>query len=272
MKLCSHEENEYKLDLFFQEHTSQEQPTSAVLVPSHPSIKPRGMDFEVMEDAAVNYLSLQASENTFQIIDEAAREATENNTDLGMDATCQTLFVHCESKEVQTNFPSAVAPPVSQSQCSCQSLDDNQFCYENIAKDSDMFHFYTGLTLPQFQHLYCFISPDANHLNYWHGCKTKTERHFESRVRLSQKDQLVLTLTKLHQAVPNKDLAYRFQLSESTVSKIINTRIQFLFVKSAVLKKRMFPSYELVKQNLPSCFKSFKNVRVIIDCFEIFVQ
>ena len=34
----------------------------------------------------------------------------------------------------------------------------------------------------------------------------------------------------------------------------------------------MFPSRDLLKQHLPSCFRSFKNVRVIIDCFEVFVQ
>ena len=34
----------------------------------------------------------------------------------------------------------------------------------------------------------------------------------------------------------------------------------------------MFPSQEFIKEHLPSCFSSFKNVRVIIDCFEIRTQ
>jgi hypothetical protein len=34
----------------------------------------------------------------------------------------------------------------------------------------------------------------------------------------------------------------------------------------------MFPSKGLIREHLPATFRSFKNVRVIIDCFEIFVQ
>jgi hypothetical protein len=34
----------------------------------------------------------------------------------------------------------------------------------------------------------------------------------------------------------------------------------------------MFPSRERIKETLPSCFRSFKNVRIIIDCFEVFVE
>lgn len=38
------------------------------------------------------------------------------------------------------------------------------------------------------------------------------------------------------------------------------------------IRKRMFPPREMIQENLPGCFRSFKNVRVIIDCFEIFAQ
>lgn len=43
-------------------------------------------------------------------------------------------------------------------------------------------------------------------------------------------------------------------------------------MRTAGLRNRMFASRHLVKENLPPCLKSFKNVRVIIDCFEIFAQ
>ncbi|KAK3877366.1 hypothetical protein Pcinc_017921 [Petrolisthes cinctipes] len=51
-----------------------------------------------MEDAAVNSPSLHSSEDTLQVIDEAAGEAIESNTVLRTDAKCQTPVVHCESK------------------------------------------------------------------------------------------------------------------------------------------------------------------------------
>ena len=36
--------------------------------------------------------------------------------------------------------------------------------------------------------------------------------------------------------------------------------------------REMFPSRELIKENVPPCFKSLTNVRVILDCFEIFAE
>ena len=77
---------------------------------------------------------------------------------------------------------------------------------------------------------------------------------------------------KLRQRFPNKDLAYRFDISTSTVSFIINTWIQYLFKVTSGIRVKMFPSRELIQKHLPACFKSFKNTRVVIDCLEIFVQ
>ena len=79
-------------------------------------------------------------------------------------------------------------------------------------------------------------------------------------------------LMKLRQRFPNKDLAYRFEISISTVSTIINTWIQYLFKVTSGIQVKIFPSRELIQKHLPACFKSFKNTRVVIDCFEIFVQ
>ena len=77
---------------------------------------------------------------------------------------------------------------------------------------------------------------------------------------------------KLRQKFPNKDLAYRFEISISTVSTIINTWIQYLCKVTSGIRVKMFPSRELIQKHLPAGFKSFKNTRVVIDCFEIFVQ
>ena len=83
---------------------------------------------------------------------------------------------------------------------------------------------------------------------------------------------MIIMLMKLRQRFPNKDLAYRFEISISTVSTIINTWIQYLFKVTSGIQVKIFPSRELIQKHLPACFKSFKNTRVVIDCFEIFVQ
>ena len=45
---------------------------------------------------------------------------------------------------------------------------------------------------------------------------------------MSVKDELILTLMKLRLGSLNADLAVRFQISETTVSKVINTWVPFL--------------------------------------------
>lgn len=127
-----------------------------------------------MKDNAVNPPSLHASQDTMQIIDEAAGEPFGNTTVLYMDTKCRTLVVHDESKGVQTNIASVVVPHINESHRSYHSVgDNNQFDFD-ITEDNAMFHYFKGLTLPQFQHLYNFISADVSQLNYWCGSKTNT--------------------------------------------------------------------------------------------------
>ena len=56
------------------------------------------------------------------------------------------------------------------------------------------------------------------------------------------------------------------------MSNTINTWIQYLYKKTEGLRKSHFPPRHLIKRHLPSCFSSFKNVRVIIDSFEMSAQ
>ena len=144
------------------------------------------------------------------------------------------------------------------------------FSFEKISENKKMFKFYTGLTILQFTHLFGCFGKEPLNLNYWRGNKTtpSLNRKVEER-KLSPINQFFLTLVKLRQAFPHQDLAYRFEVSVSTVSVVINTWIQYLYKKTEQIRKRQFPSKHMIKRNLPPCFNSFKNVRAIIDCFEI---
>ena len=164
----------------------------------------------------------------------------------------------------------------SAEQTNTQENDLSTFCFEILCKNENNFKFYTGLTVAQFEHLFNCLGETVNTLIYWRGKRTNEENPVPTRrpteMKVTPKNQLLLTLMKLRQAFPNKDLAYRFKISESTVSTIIITWVQFLFKQTEGLRRRMFPSQELIKEHLPRCFSSFKNVRVIIDCFEIRTQ
>ncbi|XP_041918206.1 uncharacterized protein LOC121682219 [Alosa sapidissima] len=88
---------------------------------------------------------------------------------------------------------------------------------------------------------------------------------------LTWENHLLLVLMKIRLGLSNKDIAYRFGLPFSTVSKILREWVPLL---SSVLKPLViWPSKEAVRANLPKSFKpKFKNCRCIIDCTEIFIE
>lgn len=88
---------------------------------------------------------------------------------------------------------------------------------------------------------------------------------------LSLENHLLLVLMKIRLGLTNRDLAHRFDLPFSTVSKIIREWIPML---SLALKPLIiWPSKDAVIANMPRCFKpKFKNCRCIIDCTEIFIE
>ena len=88
---------------------------------------------------------------------------------------------------------------------------------------------------------------------------------------LSWENHLLLVLMKVRLGLTNRDLAYRFGLPFSTVSKILRDWIPML--SSIVKPFIMWPSKDAVRANMPKCFKpKFRNCRCIIDCTEIFIE
>jgi len=68
-----------------------------------------------------------------------------------------------------------------------------------------------------------------------------------------------------------QDIAYRFNISQSTVSRIIHTWINFLFLQFKEIP--LWPKKEVVMEYMPQAFKEqYPSTRVIIDATEIFVE
>ena len=78
------------------------------------------------------------------------------------------------------------------------------------------------------------------------------------------------TLLKLRR--PIEDLAYRFGVSTSTVSRILSKRLKQIDTQLQPLI--IWPDRDVLQKTMPACFEeSFgKKVVVIIDCFKIFVD
>ena len=95
------------------------------------------------------------------------------------------------------------------------------------------------------------------------GCRT-----------LSLDDELLLTLMKLRMNSPNQDLAIRFAISPTSVSRIFTTWLMLLYQKlknSAALPS--WPSKESIISTMPQSFTDlYPSTRVIIDCTEFPIQ
>ena len=124
--------------------------------------------------------------------------------------------------------------------------------------DSDAkVRFYTGL--PSYEVLMVVFEHVSSHVS------RKTQN-------LSRFQEFAMVLIKLRLNVPLQDLAYRFVVSVTTVSRIFS----FWMVVMDVRLKFMisWPEREQLRQTMPMCFQyAFGNkVTVVIDCFEAFVE
>ena len=126
-----------------------------------------------------------------------------------------------------------------------------------------------------------FLEPKATEIHYWRGSKnTKTltkKRKTKEKATcvndegvLSKREQFILTLVRTRKGFDVKFLADLFGISPGQVSKIYNTWITLLSQELSFLVP--WPSKSEVKKCLPKRFKRFENVRIIIDCLELFIQ
>ena len=130
--------------------------------------------------------------------------------------------------------------------------DEHFFC-----NDDEKVQFHTGL--PDYKVLksvFDLVSPYV---------ETK------SNAKLSKFQQFISVLMRLRLGLLEQDVAYRFQLHQSNVSRIFHkwivamkTRLNFLIV---------WPERDQLRKTLPACFiETFKSCVVIIDCFEVFIE
>ena len=118
----------------------------------------------------------------------------------------------------------------------------------------------------------------AGKLNYWNGkdsLKIKPYIDDENQHKPGPKrkmrliDEYFMVFMRLRLGLLERDLAERFRVSVSTVSRVLITWYNLLagHLKDLIV----WPSKELIIANMPQCFKNFPNTRIIIDCTEFFI-
>ena len=141
---------------------------------------------------------------------------------------------------------------------------------------------YTGVTRSKLDLLFEFLEPKATDIRIWRGSKntkkSSKKRTTESKKRtntindgvLTKWEQFVLTLVRTRKGFDVTFLADTLGINPSQVSRIYNTWVTFLSQELSFLVP--CPSRSELRKSLPKRFKNFKNVRIIIDCLELFIQ
>lgn len=98
----------------------------------------------------------------------------------------------------------------------------------------------------------------------------ETPKKSENDGVLTKWEQLVITLVRTKKSFDVKFLADTCGINSSQVFRIYNTWITLLSQELSFLVP--WPSKSELQKCLPKRLKNFKNVRVIIDCLELFIQ
>ena len=121
--------------------------------------------------------------------------------------------------------------------------------------------------------LFTFLEPKTRKVSVWSGNSgrdiTRGESSKGRKHKLSLEEELLAVLMQLRLGLLLEDMADRFDIAKGSASIIVTTWIKVL----AVELKTVFPwpSKELVLQETPAQFKQYPNIRILIDCTEVFI-
>ena len=153
-----------------------------------------------------------------------------------------------------------------------------KFCIDRFKHNTTPLKFYTGFeSFDTFKVVLDYLNPAANSLVYW-GSNTNIEKIVStdfvkqgSERVMTVEEEFFLTLVRLRCALPTEDLTVPFNLSSSSISRILITWIDFLHSQLGMLP--IWASKETVVKTMPYCFKSkYPTRRIILDCTELFIE
>lgn len=164
---------------------------------------------------------------------------------------------------IQENEVGVDVPPIcvdTSTQCRLISDKNNRYSIEDYQDQPRIVWYYTGFDdYGHFMMFYQVLGPAVNQIRD------------NDRTSLTPKDELFLTIMKLRRAKDDLELSVMFKISESSVNRIINTWINFMYFQLKELN--IWPEREVIDEFMPDGFKRlFKKTLVILDATETPVQ
>lgn len=177
------------------------------------------------------------------------------------DASVRIQHLKDEIKELTTELP----------QLKMNKVHFHRFC----VSDKDIL-FYTRFTSRDvFCHFWEAIQPSASMVVYWSKAQKKGQKSEpispSPTHRLQLVDEFFLFCCRVAAGLQEEVLADMFQVSVSTVSRVVITWANYLYLLLGSLP--IWMSKQQVRNTMPSNFVRYSpNVRVIIDCTEVRCQ
>jgi hypothetical protein len=190
----------------------------------------------------------ETEEHARQEVEEQARQEAEMDGDEGDEVTDSCDFCHLRIGEINRLL--------EENRKLKKELENLRF-NENFLEDDSKVKYYTGLpSLATFLVLLKWLSPMLNR---------------ERRV-LSPFQMLLVTFMRLRLNLPRIHIGHLLRVSPTTVGNMFYETIQAMFVKIGGFVQ--WPDRDTLHTSMPHQFvETFgKNVAVIIDCFEIFIE
>jgi hypothetical protein len=122
----------------------------------------------------------------------------------------------------------------------------NMFSAECVATSTSVkgiFEYYTGLTYARFLMLTNFLFPTTE-IN-----PVKYEKKRKEVQNMDLSDQLFLVLCRLRNGLHVKDLAYRFNIKQQSVSLIFKSMVHYMHLKLSYLS--YWPKRDVMIKNMP---------------------
>ncbi|XP_070548516.1 uncharacterized protein [Ptychodera flava] len=152
---------------------------------------------------------------------------------------------------------------------------------ETVLSDDKSVFKYTGMpSLGILNGVFNILNARDNEIKYWRGKESSSRKSYQTKMgakktgpsrKLSKYDEYLLTLVRFRVGLLGFFVADIFGVSESRVSQIFATWINYMHLVLSPLLK--WPSRQLVKKYMPTVFrKKYPTTRAIIDCSELFVQ
>lgn len=150
----------------------------------------------------------------------------------------------------------------------CKKLEACNFSVNTV--HTSAFKFYTGLqSREQFEALYKHLEQNAQCMTY-RNTEAGGQAGTTKDRQLTKRDELFMVLYRLRTGVCAKEIGRMFGVSESTLSRIFCTWINFLDKELSALTR--LPTLREVQQHIPPSFHNFSNTRIVLDCTEVRIQ